>query len=512
MGLRLPAASRLVPTVLLVAAHLVVVATPAHAAAGAADFNGDGYADLAVGVPQEDGSTATDIGGVHIIYGSSTGLTATNDKFITQNSSGIADTAEEGDQFGRAIAWGRFNGDVYSDLAVGVPYEDFSYDGSNRLDAGAVHILFGSASGLTATNSQFLTQKTFAIPDSPSRDDHFGWSLAAANLGRSSHGDLAIGIPNETRDDDFKTGAVTVIYGSDDGLNPVTSKLFAQGENGLPGGATSHESFGWSLAAGNMGKTSHADLAVGVPNDRSSAGTRNGRVNMIYGADGGLTTTGAQVSDFGLSEGSKLGFSVVIANFGKTSYKELAIGAPFGGQERGYVLLYYGATNGLTSTGKTFISSAEETLEEGDHFGSSLAAGNLSKTAEADLVVGIPDRDSPSAVRAGAINIYWGTSTGLTFTGDQMIYQFDVGQTTALDEKFGTSIYALNFGGSTYVDLAVGTPNENANGVFDAGMVTEIHGGASTGLFLDDARHWHQDTPGLESSAEPGDRFGQTLA
>jgi hypothetical protein len=38
-----------------------------------ADFNGDGFTDLAVGVPLED-FAATDDGGVHVIYGTANGL------------------------------------------------------------------------------------------------------------------------------------------------------------------------------------------------------------------------------------------------------------------------------------------------------------------------------------------------------------------------------------------------------------------------------------------------------
>jgi FG-GAP repeat protein len=70
-----------------------------------ADFNGDGFADLAVGVPGEDDGA----GGVNVIYGSKFviieggGLTATGDQFWNQDSGGIEDTAASNDRFGASL-------------------------------------------------------------------------------------------------------------------------------------------------------------------------------------------------------------------------------------------------------------------------------------------------------------------------------------------------------------------------------------------------------------------------
>lgn len=53
------------------------------------DFNGDGFADLAVGVSDEDANGgASDTGGVSVIYGSAGGLsaTATPDQFWGQDT------------------------------------------------------------------------------------------------------------------------------------------------------------------------------------------------------------------------------------------------------------------------------------------------------------------------------------------------------------------------------------------------------------------------------------------
>src|ERR687892_425630 len=61
------------------------------------DFNGDCFADLAVGAPLED--TPGDSGVVNVIYGSPSGLTAAGNQVWSQNSAGIVDSREVEDNF-----------------------------------------------------------------------------------------------------------------------------------------------------------------------------------------------------------------------------------------------------------------------------------------------------------------------------------------------------------------------------------------------------------------------------
>ncbi|WP_031099698.1 FG-GAP repeat protein, partial [Streptomyces sp. NRRL S-15] len=68
-----------------------------------ADVDGDGYADLAVGVPGEDVGTVADAGGVRILRGSAAGLTAAGAKSFDQSSAGVPGTAEKGDRWGGQV-------------------------------------------------------------------------------------------------------------------------------------------------------------------------------------------------------------------------------------------------------------------------------------------------------------------------------------------------------------------------------------------------------------------------
>src|SRR5512132_2219539 len=130
----------IVSLLLLVAAATTVSPVMAQPTASApsdvaADFNHDGFADLAVGVPGEN-----DIAGaVSVLYGASAGLSGTGAQAFFQ----VGGTPEFLDRFGSALAAGDFNGDGFADLAAGASGEDV---GSVH-DAGAVSVLYGSAGG-----------------------------------------------------------------------------------------------------------------------------------------------------------------------------------------------------------------------------------------------------------------------------------------------------------------------------------------------------------------------------
>jgi hypothetical protein len=75
---------------LLVFLPLALAAGTWSAAASAGsvfgDFNGDGFADLAVGVPLEDVGTVANAGAVNVIYGASGGLSAADDQLWHRDS------------------------------------------------------------------------------------------------------------------------------------------------------------------------------------------------------------------------------------------------------------------------------------------------------------------------------------------------------------------------------------------------------------------------------------------
>ena len=126
----------------------------------APDFDNDGFADLAVGVPRED-ITLAGGGAVNVLYGtSSSGLSSSGDQFWHQDVSGIEDSTDDSENFGFRLAAGDFDGDGQSDLAIGVVGEM----GSSIPGAGAVNVIYGStASGLSASGDQIWSQNSAGV-------------------------------------------------------------------------------------------------------------------------------------------------------------------------------------------------------------------------------------------------------------------------------------------------------------------------------------------------------------
>ena len=126
----------------------------------------------------------------------------------------------------------------------------------------------------------------------------------------------------------------------------------------------------------------------------------------------------------------------------------------------------YGSANGIAASGSQLwqqnSSGIADAAELSDGFGELLAAANFGKSAQADLAIGIPLENVGSVVNAGAVNIIYGTSTGLASAGNQFWHQNSSGiaNSTAEGDQFGDALAAANFGKTAQADLAIGVPGE----------------------------------------------------
>ena len=171
-----------------------------------ADFNQDGFADLAIGTPFEGVGSIGAAGTVTVLYGTASGTTSIGSQLFTQ----VGGAIEAGDGFGGSLAAGDFNHDGFADLAAGAGGEDVG----SRVGAGAVSILYGSAGGLTATGGRLFTQVGGAVE----AGDSFGAALAAGDFNQDGFADLAAGAPGEAVGSIQYAGAVSIVYGSAGGL------------------------------------------------------------------------------------------------------------------------------------------------------------------------------------------------------------------------------------------------------------------------------------------------------
>ncbi len=250
------------------------------------DLDGDGVADLAVGVPGDD-LGGLDRGGVLAVSGAS-GL-------VLARLSGLA----AGDEFGTALAAaGDVDGDGREDLLVGAPHAELS-----AADSG-VAVLVSGHSG-------------FALDVYPgdSAGDLFGHAVAGAgDVDGDAVPDLLVGAPGGTY--------ARVLSGADGGtLWNVGRSLYSPGFEAL----TQPAGFGAAVAgAGDQDGDGQHDFAVGYP--------RYSGVWLFSGADASVLAlySGAYIAPvLGDSFSSYLGFSLArLGDLDGDGRPELAAGVP----------------------------------------------------------------------------------------------------------------------------------------------------------------------------------------
>jgi hypothetical protein len=484
------------------------------------DFNGDGFADRAIGVPLEDVGSANDAGAVNVLYGSGSGLTDTGNQLWTQGSVGGGEPSEGADQFGAALATGDFNRDGFADLAIGSPGEDLGA----VADAGLVQILYGSPSGLSAAGSQAYNQDSTGIADTAESGDRLGTALAGGDLDGDGDDDLTAGAPGESVGAAGAAGAVNVIYGSGSGLTSSGNQLFNQDSAGLAEASESGDSFGTALAAGDLNGDSRDDVAVGVPSETIGT-TSAGAVSVIYGSGAGLSSAGNQVwqqNSAGISEtaeaGDSFGAALAAGDLNADARDDVAVGVPsetIGTTSAGAVNVLYGSGSGLTDTGNQLWSQnsidVKDAAEAGDRLGAALTTRDLDGDGDDDLAAGAPGESVGTTATAGGVNVILGFGGGLSATGNQFWSQNSAGisETAEAGDSFGAALVADDLNGDGRDDLAVGVPAESI-GTLAAGGLNLIYGAAG-GLTSTGNQLWSQDSPNVQETAEAGDRFAAAL-
>lgn len=431
------------------------------------DFNGDGFDDLAIGVPGYDidfYEYLPNVGRVQILFGSDEGLNTIGAidfhhvKEALDHPYNNVLPVPDG-RYGSALAVGDFDHDGHDDLAVGIPRADVN----SIQQAGKVEILYGILGvGLERRNFEFLSQGTTGILGSPDIFDRFGAALAAGDFDNNGGDDLAIGVPNEAVNGRTDAGAVNVIYGRlYDGLRPDGNQLWHQDAQGITDTAESGDLFGASLAAGDFNGDSLDDLAIGVPKEDLFGYLDAGAVAVLYGSTATLRlgSTGDQLwhqNQTGVADeieaGDQFGFAIRAADINNDGKDDLAIGVPFEDIrvpsglsymnviDAGAVHVLFGAHLSLSTASSQFWTV--ETLDFGRYgsqtsgfFGRTLAVGDYDGDGRNDLSIGSPGRNIASAVGAGAVFIRYNSPTGLNNEHVQIWFQ-------GKSDDFGTIIGA----------------------------------------------------------------------
>jgi hypothetical protein len=373
------------------------------------DFNDDGYDDLAIAATGEDISSVLDAGVVHVIYGSDVGLTTNGQQLLHKGRDGMFGSPATGDQFGIALAVGRFNQGWARDLAIGTRQAQGS---------GAVHALPGSGGGLVPADHVTLTAFDFG--------EQFGAALATGDLNGDLLDDLVIGRPRAAVGDVTLAGRIKISYGSNETLLTGEGGLreLTQNTAGIAGTAEAGDAFGASIAVGRFNDDQYADIAVGAPGEDVGSATNAGSINIIFGSADGPTTNGnyqlhqdsSGVSGSPVTNGY---FAAALAagDFDGRGIDDLAVGVPQRFVGPGMVYMFPGSVSG--PSGQTESVYTQDTAgmpggsETNDLFGAALATGDFDRDGRSELAIGVPQEKVGTAANAGAVHLLLGASEGL---------------------------------------------------------------------------------------------------
>ena len=443
-----------------------------------------------------------------------------------------------------------FNGDGFEDKAIGVPYEDID----SIVDAGAVHVIYGSARGLNATAvlpDQFWTQNS--IGGNVETRDWFGSSLSSGDYNGDGFDDLAVGSPFEDVSLGFPpelvdAGALTVIYGSAMGLSftpEPTPPFWIQGFFFLKDAVEAGDLFGFSLSSGDYNGDGFDDLSVGVPRENPTENVtlfRQGAIHAIYGSPGGLSNIAVLPDQFWTQDSKDVeddaenddyfGWSLSSGDYNGDGCDDLAVGVlneNVGSVvNAGAVNIIYGSPAGLTTTSllpDQFLVQGffniEDVAERVDDFGATLSSGDYNGDGFDDLAIGVRGEDISNLLEeeSGAVNVIYGSSGGLSATAvlpDQFWTQnsTDVEDVAEAEDYFGYSLSSGDYNGDGFDDLSIGVRYEDVDSVDDVGAVHVIYGstgGLNATVVLPD-QFWTQNSTDVEDVTEAGDAFGWALS
>ncbi len=430
-----------------------------YSVSGAGDVNGDGYADVVIGEPQ---NWITGMGRAYIYYGSADGLGDTPT---------ILEDGIDYSNFGLVVASaGRVDDDEYDDVIVTAP----------DAGAGTVHIYYGGADGLDLSRTPWQVSGEQA-------NSHFGSSVAMADVDNNGRLDLLISAPDFTTEGVTHQSGRVYLYSNHTGtgIDSTSDWTFTHNQPG--------ETLGYGarvVSIGNVNGDDFDDIALGLTG-YSGDQAEEGQVIVFFGSSDGLGTAERQ-PDWrvdGQQAGSGWGHAITaLGDVNGDQIDDFAVAGhlydQLGQVDNGRVAVFSGSPINMSST--PIWHKAINAHVSDIQFGYDLVSlGDFDRDGLADLLVGTPNYSNVEH-REGAIE---------TFLGSQISSDILTGYSISL-EPFAPVSSETILGNEILYTLQVINTNlvEIKNLTLSAQLplsLTQVTGGNSWG---DQSSQWSIDT------------------
>lgn len=228
------------------------------------DFNGDRYADIAVGAPSCPSTTdVSTTGCVHVIFGQAANRPdiqlSLDINILTSPVGFTVFGAEDYQEFGCPIAMGDISGDGYDEIVISAQ--------QTTMGKGTVYIVRGrQLKPETDINLALDPNAAFLVHDSSIYDADLGSALLVTDVSGDGIKDVVIGATG-LDGNYYDAGGAVVLYGgwSMSGTSVDLSHLTSDDGFVIVGGSSSGEMTGFSLACGNMNNFGQPELMIGAP-------------------------------------------------------------------------------------------------------------------------------------------------------------------------------------------------------------------------------------------------------
>jgi hypothetical protein len=392
-----------------------------------------------------------------------------------------------------------FNGDGYPDVAIGAPGTTVN----TQAGAGAVSVLYGSASGLSTSRKQVL--KGPGIPDPEAWQGLYGTYLESADLDGDGYADLVSFMKAYMMD--VEDGyAVEVNWGGPKGLSVTATRL-----TWAPQGPWNGQ-----FTVADVDGDKHPDL-VTLSNDNWMSGEPDGADSgdgTVFHGPFDRDGRPAKKDYFRVNPEDPQNYRAITAgDVNGDGIGDLAVRSTFVDESdsRGVELLLGGA-DGFTYKG--LLKDAQGRIVGGED----VEIGDLNKDGYGDIVVGHSDDSYDSDVelptKGGALAVVYGGPDGASTTRKPVWINQDTAGVPGAGERgdgMGSGLSVGDTNGDGFLDVATGLPGEDLDGLTDAGAVLVLRG-SSGGLTGTGAKAFTQNTSGVPGTAEKLDRFGAQSA